>query len=341
MILVTGATGHIGNVLVRQLIERGENVRALVLPGEDLLPLQGLPLEIVEGDVLEPDSLQRAMQGATLVYHLAGLISIMPGRNQMVRRVNVEGTRNILRAAGKNHIRRLVYTSSIHALHRAAHGVTIDEHIPFDPEHAAGAYDRSKAEASLLVQDAACLGLDAVIACPTGVIGPYDYRGSEMGEIFHMAMKRGFQFLIDGGYDFVDVRDVAQGLILVSERGKTGESYILSGEQISLAGIYALVQKVTGLRHIRLPLPMGLARLAAIFTPLYYRLAHARPALTPYALATVTSNSVISSAKARRELGYAPRLLSESIRDTVVWLTEYRHSPTRNGRDSASLQPSK
>jgi dihydroflavonol-4-reductase len=324
MILVTGATGHIGNVLVRQLAERGEMVRALVLPGEDRSPLQDLPLEILEGDVLDSDSLQRAMQGVSSVYHLAGIISIMPGRNEIVRRVNVEGTRNVLRAAARTGIQRLVYTSSIHALHRAPHGVTIDEQIPFDPEHAISAYDRSKAEASLLVQDAACLGLDAVIACPTGVIGPYDYRGSEMGGIIHTAMRSGLQFLINGEYDFVDVRDVAQGLILVSEHGRSGESYILSGERISLTGIYEVVQKVTGLRHIRLPVPMGLAHLAAIFAPMYYRLAHARPALTPYALATVTSNSVISSAKARRELGYAPRSLSESIRDTVVWLTEYR-----------------
>jgi nucleoside-diphosphate-sugar epimerase len=324
MILVTGATGHIGNVLVRQLIERGEKVRALVLPGEDRSALCDLPLEFVEGDVLEPDSLQRAMQGISSVYHLAGIISIMPGRNEIVRRVNVEGTRNVLRAAARSGIQRLVYTSSIHALHRAPHGITIDEQIPFDPEHAISAYDRSKAEASLLVQDAACLGLDAVIACPTGVIGPFDYRGSEMGGIIHTAMRSGVQFLINGQYDFVDVRDVAQGLILVSEQGKTGESYILSGERISLSGIFETVQKVTGLRHIRLPVPMGLARLGALFAPLYYRLAHARPSLTPYALATVTSNSVISSAKARRELGYAPRSLSESIRDTVIWLTEYR-----------------
>jgi dihydroflavonol-4-reductase len=248
----------------------------------------------------------------------------MPGRNEIVHRVNVEGTRNVLRSAAQTGIGRLVYTSSIHALHRAPHGVTIDEQIPFDPQHAISAYDRSKAEASLLVQDAACLGLDVVIACPTGVIGPYDYRGSEMGEIIHLAMKRGLHFLIAGAYDFVDVRDVAQGLILAASRGRAGEAYILSGERISIDGIFELVQKATGLHNLRLQVPYPLVRLAAVFAPLYYRLAHARPALTPYALATVTSNSVISNAKARSELGYAPRSLSESILDTVAWLAEYR-----------------
>jgi len=166
--------------------------------------------------------------------------------------------------------------------------------------------------------------LDAVIACPTGVIGPYDYRGSEMGEIIRMATKRGLTFLIEGAYDFVDVRDVAQGLILVEAHGRTGESYILSGERITVTGIFEQVQKVTGLHNLRLPVPTSLVRMAAALAPLYYRLAHARPTLTPYAIETVTSNSVISNAKARRELGYAPRSLSESIRDTVAWLTEYR-----------------
>jgi len=324
MILVTGATGHIGNVLVRQLVERGECVRALVLPGEDITPLEGVELEIVEGDVLDPDSLQRAMRGVSSVYHLAGIISIMPGRNEAVHRVNVEGTRNVLRTAARTGVRRLVYTSSIHALHRAPHGVTIDEQIPFDPQHAISSYDRSKAEASLLVQDAACLGLDAVIACPTGVIGPHDYRGSEMGEMIHLAMKHGLHFLIDGAYDFVDVRDVAQGLILAELHGRSGESYILSGERITITGIFEQVHKVTGFRNLRLPVPISLVRLAAVFAPLYYRLAGSRPTLTPYAVETVTSNSVISNAKARRELGYSPRLLSESIRDTVAWLAEFR-----------------
>jgi dihydroflavonol-4-reductase len=324
MILVTGATGHIGNVLVRQLVERGETVRAMVLPGEDISPLKGVELEIVRGDVLDPNSLQRAMNGVSCVYHLAGIISIMPGRNETVHRVNVEGTRNVLRTAARAGIRRLVYTSSIHALHRASHGVTIDEQIPFDPQHAISSYDRSKAEASLLVQDAACLGLDAVIACPTGVIGPHDYRNSEMGEIIRLAMQHGLHFLIDGAYDFVDVRDVAQGLILAESHGRSGESYILSGERITIAGIFEQVQKATGLHGIRLPVPLSLVRLAAMLAPLYYRLAGARPTLTPYALETITSNSVISNAKARRELGYTPRSLSESIQDTVAWLAEYR-----------------
>ncbi|MEW5873364.1 MAG: SDR family oxidoreductase [Chloroflexota bacterium] len=320
--LITGATGHIGNVLARELLKRGQAVRALVLPGECCTPLDDLPVERTPGDVLDLPALCQAMQGVERVYHLAGLISILPGKNNRVRKVNVQGTRNVLRAAHEAGVPRLVYTSSIHALYRAPHGTLIDENIPFDPEHAISAYDQSKAEASLLVQDAACLGLDAVIACPTGVIGPYDFRRSEMGCLILDAMQKRPQLYVDGAYDFVDVRDVAQGLVLAGERGRRGESYILSGEQISVRRILRLVQDALGERRALLKVPLGLARLAAIFAPLYYRLARIRPRLTPYALATLASNSVISNAKARGELGYNPRPLSETIADTVRWFRE-------------------
>ncbi len=161
MILVTGATGHIGNVLVRKLLEQGKKVRALIWRGEDTSPLRGLDVESVEGDVLDPESLKAAFRGVDEVYHLAGIISIMPGQNPFVWRVNVEGTRNVLEAARRNNIRRLIYTSSIHALRRAPHGKLIDESLSFDPNNPYGAYDRSKAEASLEVQKAAREGLEA------------------------------------------------------------------------------------------------------------------------------------------------------------------------------------
>ncbi|MBN2549792.1 MAG: SDR family oxidoreductase [Anaerolineales bacterium] len=324
MKLVTGATGHIGNVLARRLVEDGEKVRALALPGEDLSTSKDLDIEWVVGNVLDLPCLECAFEGVDTVYHLAGVISIMPGKNEMVQQVNLQGTRHVLQAAQKAGVRRLVYTSSIHALNRAPHGVVIDESVPFDPEHAISAYDRSKALASLEVLEAARQGLDAVIACPTGVIGPYDYRGSEMGHVIRDAMNPGAQLCIEGAYDFVDVRDVADGLVRAAEKGRRGESYILSGERITYRQILETVRQVTGSRLRLLHIPLWLARFAAHFAPTYYRLTHSRPRLTPYSLATVASNSVISSAKARRELGFAPRPLSESIADTVRWLFEQR-----------------
>jgi dihydroflavonol-4-reductase len=322
MVLVTGATGHIGNVLVRKLLALGRRVRALVLPGEDRAPLRGLEVACCEGDVLDLDSLHQSLVGVSEVFHLAGIISILPGKNAQVWQVNVLGTQNLLEAAGKAGIHRLVYTSSIHAIQRAPHGVIVDEQLPFDPDNCAGEYDRSKAEASLAVLEAARQGLNAVIACPTGVIGPYDYRGSEMGRLILDCMRRKTQLWVDGAYDFVDVRDVAAGLILASEKGRQGEAYILSGERISLPSIAKIVGEITGRRLSGIRIPISIAKFAALFAPLYCRLVRARPLFTPYSLETVLSNSVISHTKACRELGYAPRSIRTSITDTVKWFRD-------------------
>jgi dihydroflavonol-4-reductase len=329
MNLVTGATGHIGNVLVRLLVERGESVRAMVMPGEDSTPLKDLQVEIVEGDVLDYASLLAAFEQIEVVYHLAGIISIMPGKDPLVQLVNVLGTRNVIQAARSSGVRRLVYTSSIHALERVPHGVLIDESVPFDPEHAISSYDSSKASASLDVLEAVRRGMDAVIVCPTGVIGPYDFRRSEMGQLILDCVEQKPMLYVDGAYDFVDVRDVAEGLILAGERGRTGESYILSGERISVVGIIKIVQEILGTRLFSFKIPMPLANFSAGFTPLYYRLTKIKPRFTSYSLATVTSNAVISHAKARLELGYQPRPLRDSLQDTVKWLINHKKHTKR------------
>jgi len=321
MWLVTGATGHIGNVLVRKLLKRGEKVRALIMPNESREPLKGLDVEAVEGDVLDLDSVFASMRGVRGVFHLAGVISIMPGPNPFVRRVNVDGTKNILRAAKETGVDKVVYTSSIHAIQRAEDGM-IDESLPFDADNPYGAYDRSKAEATLEVLNAARAGLEAVVACPTGVIGPYDFRGSMMGAVIHDAAAAKPSLYVDGAYDFVDVRDVADGLISAAKHGKRGESYILSGNKISVRYLLETIREITGRGFFQMKIPFDLAKFAALFTPMYYRFAHATPRFTPYSLEVLKSNSNISHAKATRELGYKPRTIYESISDTVKWFLE-------------------
>lgn len=324
MNLVTGATGHIGNVLVRLLLQRGEKIRAMIMPGEDTSPLHDLDVEIIEADVLDYQSLLKAFTNIEIVYHLAGIISILPGKDQLLQAVNVIGTRNVIQAARSCGVHRLVYTSSIHALKRVPHGTLIDESIPFDIEHAISSYDSSKANASLEILEAVHQGMDAVIVCPTGVIGPYDFRRSEMGQLILDCVEQKPMLYVDGAYDFVDVRDVAQGLILAGEKGKTGESYILSGERISVPEILKIVQEILGKRLFSLKIPFSLARFTAKLTPIYYRLVHAKPRFTSYSLATITSNSFISHAKAHLELGYRPRPLRESLYDTVKWFLKHK-----------------
>ena len=325
MWLVTGATGHVGNVLVRKLLERGEKVRVLILPGECRESIQGLNVEAFEGDVLNLDSLLQSMRGVKGIFHLAGVISIMPGLNPFVRKVNVDGTKNILRAAMDSGIKRLIYTSSIHAIQRLENGV-IDETLPYDMDNPYGAYDRSKAEATLDVLQAAQSGLEAVVVCPTGVIGPYDFRGSMMGAVIHDAAVAKPTLYVDGAYDFVDVRDVADGLISAAESGRRGESYILSGHKISVRYLLETVREITGRNFFQMKVPFDLAKLAALFTPMYYQLAKATPRITPYALDVLKSNSNISHAKATSELDYAPRSLHDSIRDTVKWFLKIESS---------------
>ena len=320
MWLVTGATGHVGNVLVRKLLERGEKVRALILPSESRESIHGLDVEAVEGDVLNVDAVFESMRGVKGIFHLAGVISIMPGPNPLVHKVNVNGTKNIIRAALK-HGKKLIYTSSIHAIQRVEDGI-IDEKIPYDMNNPYGAYDRSKAEATLEVLNAAHSGLEAVVTCPTGVIGPYDFRGSMMGAVIHDAAKSKPTLYVDGAYDFVDVRDVADGLISAAENGKRGESYILSGQKISVRYMLETVREITGRNFFQMKVPFDLAKFAAVFTPMYYQLANETPRFTPYSLEVLQSNSNISHAKATKELGYSPRSLYESIKDTVKWFLE-------------------
>lgn len=332
MNLVTGGAGHLGNVLVRELLARGERVRVLVLPGEDTRSLEGVNVERMDGDILDRDSLARAMEGVDVVFHLAGLVSITEEKACLLQEVNVEGTRNVIEIVQRMGIPKLIYTSSIHALERPPKGIPITELLPFDPNNPAGVYDRTKAQASLLVQEAVRQGLDARIVCPTGVIGPYDFRRSEMGELILSWMQRRVNVLVDGGFDFVDVRDVAQGEILARDHGKAGETYILGGERIELTALHKLVQKILGRKTRPITFPLPIAMLMTPIAELYYKITKTKPRFTRYSLETVDSNSDISSAKAETELGYHPRALAQSMTDTVRWWWENLNTTQRSLR---------
>ena len=319
MNLITGGAGHLGNVLVRELLARGEQVRVLILPGEDTQSLDGLAIERVEGNILDRESLIRAMTGVETVFHLASLVSITEEKLHLLQAVNVDGTRNVIDAAKQTGVKQLIYTSSIHALERPPEGILIDECLAFDPDNPAGAYDRTKAQASLLVLQASEEGLDTRIICPTGVIGPYDFRRSEMGELILSFMEKRVNILVDGAFDFVDVRDVAKGQILARDRGKPGETYILGGERIEVKFLHNIVQKITGKKTKAITFPLPIAVILAPMAELYYKITKTRLRFTRYSLETISSNSKISSAKAKKELGYHPRKLAKSISDTVQW----------------------
>jgi dihydroflavonol-4-reductase len=328
LIVVTGATGHIGNNLVRHLLAAGGQVRCLVLPGEDLRPLAGLPVEVRWGDVRDPIALREAFSGATRVYHLASMVSIDPGDSPALEEVNVRGARRVAEACLACGVDRLVHTSSIHALAEPRPGMAIDEEQAFDPDVIETAYGRSKARGTREVLAAVERGLDAVVVCPTGVVGPHDYRPSPMGQLILDFARRRLPAYVDGAYDFVDVRDVAAGMEAAAARGKTGRSYILSGQRLAVREILSLLAELTGAPLPRLRIPRWYAYTAAGLLTLYARLVGSRPLLTRDSVYTLRSNSRISHARAARELGFRPHPVRDAIADAVAWFRE-RGLPVR------------
>jgi len=295
-------------VLVRELLSRGENVRAVIPPFEDTTSLEGLEVEKVEGDVLNVDSLITAFNKADVVYHLAGIIFPSPRRMEVQYQVNVIGTRNVIEASISSDVGRLVHVSSIEAMVTPPPGTVLDETSPFDPAKVLGSYGKSKAQASLEVLSAVERGLDAVIVCPTGAMGPYDFKPSLTGQYFADI--------------FVDVRDIAIGQVLASEKGRTGEAYILSGERISQADMSSLIQEAAGIRMRCFAMPHLLYRVMASIAHIYYTLKDIPPTITLDGLRIITGNSFISHEKAHLELGYSPRPLKETFADTINWLKE-------------------
>jgi dihydroflavonol-4-reductase len=319
VILVTGAAGHIGNVLIRELTFLGKKVRGLVLPGEKIQSLEGLDVELIEGNILDKSALLRAMIGVDTVYHLASLVSITNDKLDLMQLVNVKGTQNVLEAAKESGVKKFIYTSSIHALERPEHGNVINETLKFDSKNPAGPYDRTKAEASLLAQKAAAEGLDVTIVCPTGVLGPYDFNRSEMGEMFLSWMKKKPSLSLDATFDFVDVRDVAKGHILAAEHGRKGETYLLSGVDIKISRLRTMVQQVMGIKSFEVIFPFWFAKAIAPLAELWYKITRTKPRLTSYSIETLMSNSEISCGKACKELGFVARPIEETVKDTVLW----------------------
>lgn len=317
--VVTGATGHVGNVLVRQLVDSGKPVRALVLPGENTKSLAGLDVDYVEGDVRDPHALRRAFSGASTVYHLAGLISILPGREEALHAVNVVGTRNVVRVCKECGIERMVYVSSVHALTEPPHGVAITEAAGFDPATIVGPYAQSKARATQEVMEGVERGLDAVVVFPSGVVGPYDFSVSEMGHVILDFVNRRIPAYVDGAYDFADVRDVVNGILAAGQKGKNGEGYILSGEFLTVSQMMLLLEELTGVPAPSVKLPHWVARGAAAFTPFVATFTGRKPRFTSYSLRVLRSNGLMDCSKARSELDYTPRPLKTSFADAIEW----------------------
>ena len=319
---ITGANGHLGNVLVQKLCLLGHQVRALMLPGDQSHLAPCPQLTIYQGNICEQDTLTAFFDcppdSELVVIHAAGIVSIASKVQKNVYDVNVNGTKNIIAMCLAHRVRRLVHVSSVHALKEQRQGCWIYEQTKFDPAHVVGAYAKTKAEATQAVLDSVKQGLDAVIVHPSGILGPFDYGHGHLTQMVENYLNGHLKACVRGGYDFVDVRDVAAGCIAAAEKGKTGECYILSNRHYEVKEVLQMVKEVQGGR--RLPvLPMWLARAAAPGFEWLAKHRSQRPLYTRYSLHTLQSNDKFSHDKATRELGYHPRDLFQTIRDTVRW----------------------
>ncbi|HMA60331.1 MAG TPA: NAD-dependent epimerase/dehydratase family protein [Halanaerobiales bacterium] len=322
MILVTGATGHLGNVLVRKLLkETKENIRVLVLPGEDYSILEDFDIEIIVGDICDLNSLLPVFEGVDLVYHLAGRVSIKDF-DPALKAINLDGTKNVIKACLDNQVKRLLYVSTVHVFVPEVIS-EITEENPIVIQELRGEYSKTKAMATLEVMRASHWDLDAVIVYPSGIIGPYDYRISPMSRLIIDHIKGKFMCSVEGSYDFVDVRDVADGIIKAAQHGKKGEGYILSGKNISINEIFKIIDGLKKPFFKTFNLPLWMAKIGIPFSHTYNKIVGCENLLTRYALYTLNTHTKFSNKKAKVNLGFKPRPIKITLADTIEWLEEH------------------
>lgn len=319
--IITGAKGHLARTIIRAL--RGTNclIRGLILPtesGED-----DQQITYYKGNVTQPESLDAVFSNIafqeTIVIHTAGIISIGDEVTPQMYAVNVQGTKNVVEQCRRSKVKRLVYVSSVHAIPEPDALSTISEVTNFHPEQVEGAYAKTKAEATRIVLEAAKNGLDAVVVHPSGIVGPYDMGSNHMVQLVQTYLDGKLPAGVTGGYDFVDVRDVAQGCLKAAEKGRAGECYILSNRYYTIQELLDCMRAAAG-GHRKICVPLKLAQLAAPIFEKAAQLTHTRPLFTRYSLHTMASNGHFTHDKATMELGYHPRDLKITIADTVAWL---------------------
>jgi dihydroflavonol-4-reductase len=325
-IAVTGASGHIGANLVRELIARGYQVVALVR--QTSLALEGLEVERVHADLEDIESLCRAFRGVAQVFHLAAYISIQAGEGKKLESVNVEGTRNVLKACESEGVESLVYFSSIHALDLTPLDQEVTEANPLLNEgHTHGGdYDHSKARAEQLVRQNTNEFLNTRIIYPTAVFGPNDFNRSLFGQVIRKLVQGRLPALVSGGFNWVDARDVAWGAVEIAEKAANNGRYILSGHYLSMTEVAAVIEELSGTAAPRFICPVWLARLFAPLMGLWARVQDETPVYTRDSLAAVSSNKRISHSLATEHFAYQPRSFRHTMQDVLHFYAEQDES---------------
>jgi dihydroflavonol-4-reductase len=315
-IAVTGANGHVGFNLCQRLLELGHHVNALSHTHNNAI--KNLPVNLIKGDLLDRNSLNSFLRGMDVVFHLAAKISISGDPDGMVHRINTEGTQNLLESIIQFKVGKLIHFSSIHAFQQEPVTEFLDETRPLVEQ--GFAYDVSKAIGERYVLEFIQKGLNAVILCPTAIIGPADPQPSLVGKAVIQLYHQQIPTLIPGGYDWVDVRDVVEAAINAIELGRKGEKYLLSGHWHSLQEFSSIIGQVTGTKTIRTILPFWIAQIGLPFIHLYSRLTGNEPLYTKESLEILAKgNRHIFHQKAKHELHHQPRPLKSSVADLFKW----------------------
>lgn len=323
--IVTGAAGFLGGTVCRQLIDRGEQVRAFVLPGDKAMKYIPAEAEIVEGDVCDISSLEKLFNVAegyeSIVLHIASIVTVSPEYNRKVMDVNVGGTENIIDMCLKHpECRKLVYCSSTGAIPEIKDGI-ISETYSFDEERVEGCYSQSKALATKAVLEAVNnRGLDACVVHPSGILGPEDHAVGETTSTLIKIINGEMPAGIDGSFNLCDVRDLAAGIISAADKGAKGSCYILGNDVVTFRDFSRLVSEESGCEKMKFFLPIWAANLMADIMEKKARKNGTKPMMTRFSVYNLARNNNFSSEKAKRELGYKTRSYRETISDEIKWL---------------------
>jgi len=327
--LVTGGTGFVGANVVRELLAQGRAVRVLARPGSDRRAIAGLGVEIVEGDLLDPASLRRAVKGVNSVFHVAADYRLWARHPEELHRVNVGGTRAVLEAAGEAGVSRVVYTSTVGALGIPGDGTPGTEATPVSLRDMVGPYKASKFLAEQVALGFAHQGLPVVVVNPSAPVGPWDVKPTPTGRMVVDFLEGKMVATLDTGLNLVHVRDVARGHLLAAERGKIGEKYILGNRNLSLAEIGALLSEIAGIRPPRVRIPYWVAWSAALSMEAVARVTGAPPRVPLTAVRMAKKRMYFDPAKAVRELGLPQTDVRDALRDAAEWFRAHGYVKAR------------
>lgn len=320
-IAVTGATGHLGASLLPLLIAQGHQVTVLIR--EDVRALDAYDLKTVRGNLSNEHSLRELVADNEVLMHCASKISITHTEAQLIRSTNVEGTERIMRLAKEAGLRRMIYVSSIHAFNQFPIDKPLDETRDYVGDDGFD-YDRSKRDATKLVLNATDEHFEVITLHPTSIIGAPDFKPSLLGSAIINFLSGSIPFATTGGFDFVDVHDVAQAVANAASMGRSGEKYLLSGKYFPVAELFEMFRKQAGKKSKTMVIPIALAKMGVPFERIISKIQKRPPVFTHESMTALeTCPRFIDSTKARRELNYTTRPMEETVADLLNWFRQY------------------